>query len=225
VQAAHLERRLLHRPGSLQHGHASARALSPARLLANLYRGHRSQRRSRGTRTGRPLPSHRNQPRPARALRRSLLRPHRRRLVREARGAPPLQLSPSQHLRPVASLQPYNRPLRRHLLAQRHALLLSGNSAHAAGLRSPPARPRTAFSSSAPANSPPTFQSGPPSSPAGPATTAPANRAKNPISEPSRCRELHPQHCDIVLLPERLRLLHNRRRMLAADRPRTVEPE
>ena len=78
---------------------------------------------------------------PAR-LRRALLRPRWRGLDCQARGPQALQLPPGQSLRSILALQPANRPIRCHLPAQRHALLLHGYATHAAGRHSPASRKR-----------------------------------------------------------------------------------
>ena len=60
--------------------HADARALSHAGGLEHPHRGHRHLRRGGGARAGRPLSPHRDQPRPAGALRGALLRSPRARI-------------------------------------------------------------------------------------------------------------------------------------------------
>ena len=122
-------------------------------------------------RPGRPLSPHRDQPRPARPLRGPLLRPRGRGLDGQAGGPQAVQLPPGQPVRAHAALQPRRRPLRRHLPAQRHALLLAGDAARPCWPAFTACWRPTASSSSAPANSPPTPRSGPRSWPEAPATS------------------------------------------------------
>ncbi len=72
------------------------RALLPARRMEYSHRGHRHLRRGGGARQGRPLSPHRDQPRPARALRGALLRPPGRGLGGQAGGTQDVQLPPGQ---------------------------------------------------------------------------------------------------------------------------------
>ena len=138
---------------------------------------------------GRPLSPHRDQPRPAGALRGALLRSRRRGLDREAGGAQAVQLPPGQPVRPDAAFQSRRRSVRRDLPAQRDALFFAGDAAHLlAGIRSSCSR-RTACSFSAPASNRPIPRSGPRCWPAERATSS---RGKQANTIPARP---YPQAC------------------------------